>query len=696
MQRALLAALWLAAPAPCLAQFVTAPEAPQPRQPGDVIGLVLQNAGNARSPAKLITFGEVFERNRLNAGLQALIGNAAEPVQADVKSRYPDGSVRFAVLTMTTPKLRSGQKIPVMLRQAASPHPGNVNLRQALAAHDITVTLRLNATGADTGQTAQTLSFDAARMLDAAMRGHATSPWLSGPLASETRVSQRVAGSLRLVMDLRAYANGAIDADIQFNNDIAMQKRGGPASYAVAIAQDGHLAFAAPHVMQYQYQDWHTIIRSDGRSSINVVHDIAVMERAGAVPSYQLKYGVAPKALYQEAGQIRSPGWDTPLAVNALTQYEPMTGARPDIGPTTTANAIWLISQNPVAAVYAISQADTAGALPWHMFNLKTGNFITLADYPNLWTDPRGGPYSNTTGLTQKVNGKSGWTPDGPHEPDLSFIPFLMTGRRYYLDQLNAAASWDEVSFWPAPQARNQGQGIVVGSGNQVRGSAWSLRALDDAAYANPQGSMMQRYFAHLVANNLSYMIARLPRWTAREGQAYGYIPGDYGGGGNIAPWEQDFFATTIGLVALRAQADGSNADAVTITKWVSHFTEGRFLSAAQGFNPHDGISYNIWVYKPMLKTYDQTWAEIDRATIANKEGNGDGWSHSGGYYGQTAMAALASEINVTHSRQGWEAYEWVRHSGAPYTDLGTHTAEPAFWIVPLGHPPAHLASGAP
>jgi hypothetical protein len=672
--------------------LITAPPVPQPRNPGDLVGLMLQNAGADRIHGKLISFGQIFRNGQLakDSDIAAHIGKSTEPAQADVKSTYPDGSVRFAVLTMAAPPLTAGQMVPVMLVASASPPVGSIDFERSLAAHNITITLNLSAVGdpASTGQTAQTVTLNAATLLANAMMNHTASPWLSGPLAEETRITHQVAGSLRVVLDIRAYASGAISADIQFNNDIAMQTQGGMARYGVTITQSGRTVFTMPQIVQYQYQDWHTIIRSDGRSPINVVHDVAAMENAGAIPSYELKYGVAPQVLVAEARQIHTPGWDAPLSDAGLAAYEPMTGGRPEIGPTTDANAIWLITQSPTAAVYALSQADTAGALPWHMFNWQTGNFLTTQDIPNIWTDGRGGPHSYTVGLTQQVNSANGWHPDTAHEPDLAYIPFLMTGRRYYLDQINAMATWNETSFWPAKVARNEGQGIIVGGGAQVRGSAWVLRSVNEAAYINPDDSVMKAYFTKMVANNMSYLVNMIPAWITSEGEPYGYLPGVYRGGADMAPWQQDFFITTIGLMAQQG-----NQMAVQVMNWANNFMSGRFLSARKGFNPHDGITYNMGVYDPKLKTTVRTWSELEDLTEAHGQENGNGWLHSRGYYAQTAAAALASEINVTHSESSWRAYEWLQQSGAPDFDLDAYAMQPQYWIVPLAKKPSNWAS---
>jgi hypothetical protein len=673
---ALLIAVALGWHIPLALANVKSPAIPQPARPGDIVGLILQNASSTASARKLITFGQIFAAGQLaeNRALQADIGGHTEPVQMDIKNRYPDHSVKFAILTLAAPPLAASSSVPMMLREMpAALKARDVDLSADLAQHD----LRMTVTFQD-GEAPVTI--DAARLLAASIADHTASDWLAGPLATEKRVSQRIAGSLRLVLDLRAYANGSLDADIQFNNDIAMRQHGGTARYGVTIMQAGKVIIAMPPIVQYQYQDWHTIIRSDGRSTINVMHDVAAMERAYAIPAFDLGYGIDDQIIASDSKAIAEPGWDRPLAADGVLKYMPTTGGRDDIGPTTKANAAWLISQNPTSAVYAIGQADAAGAVPWHMFDLRTGQFLTLTDYPTLWADPRGGPGSYTVGLTQPVDQKNlSWTADNAHEPDLSFIPYMLTGRRYYRDQMDAEASWDELSAWPAAMARKDGQGIVVGPGNQVRGSAWSLRSLAEAAYIDPDGSASQAYFETMLDHNLAYLVSEIPKWTAEQGEATGYLPGAYGASGAMAPWEQDFFATTIGLIAARG-----HPAAIKIVDWEENFIAGRFLSSAAGFNPRDGIAYNLIVFD-VAKQQDLTsWQAIEQYTAKAGESNGNSWQHSQGYYGQTALAALASFINATGSKRAESAYRWLSHSGAPFINPDSLAQTPQYWIVPL------------
>ena len=115
----------------------------------------------------------------------------------------------------------------------------------------------------------------------------------------------------------------------------------------------------------------------------------------------------------------------------------PTTGGRPDIGPTTEANARWLITQDASAANYALAQAQAAGSIPWHYYDTAKGHYLSVADYPKLWIDQRG-----TVRPAQIAGDELGWTTDRAHSPDVSYVAWLLTGDRYHLDMLNAQATW--------------------------------------------------------------------------------------------------------------------------------------------------------------------------------------------------------------------------------------------------------------
>ena len=135
---------------------------------------------------------------------------------------------------------------------------------------------------------------------------------------------------------------------------------------------------------------------------------------------------------------------------------------------------------------------------------------------------------------------------------------------------------------------------------------------IDEAAWANPTGSVEQHAFAQLADNNWSWLVSQIPAWTQRQGEAYGYVPGTYGdgSGSTMAPWQQDYFAST----AIQAAQMG-NADALTFLNWQANFLVGRFLNGANGFNPHDGATITLsreWVWDH-LQDLGADWASDGR-----------------------------------------------------------------------------------
>ena len=653
---------------------------PQPSRPDEIVGLVLQNLGKTATPTLPLTFGEVFkpaavmpdDRLRLDVGKQL-------PVQMDPRTYHSDGSVAMATLTVMAPPLPARTATGAMLVRAPAdgPPPGKpVDLAAAVAHYALSVVLDFERPDGTTRR----ITVNGVKAMQEGLGKGTASYWRRGPEASEALVDVPVRGSFRLVFDITAFANGTFSSDVRFDNDIAMGAHGGTVTYSEQIVQDGRTVSRQSDITQYQYQDWHTIVGTAGSSAdVNIQHDIGYLEATGAIPNFDLHLGVVASLLAGEADIMAKPGWGAPLSANFITKSMPAVGGRPDIGLTTAWNAAWLMTQNPIAARFALGQADAAGSVPWHFFYLPAGGYLTTSDIPTVWIEASLQRPMGATPLTQPLTLAGGWRVDPAHQPDLSYVAYLLTGSEYNLDQLNAQAAWCETMFWPAPQARNNGQGLVV-QGNQVRAAAWSLREIVEAAYANPPNSAMERYFRQMENNNFSWLLSQIPAWTREEGQAYGYIPGIYGDTGAIAPWEQDFLASTVVLAA-----EQGNREAVTFLKWESNFLVGRFLNGANGFSPRDGIAYNLYTYNPHTHEIYKTWAAIERATEAAQDSNRNGWlRNTNGYYGQLGLASLAGIITVTGSERAREAYRWLLGSGAPFIDPISRATWPQFAIVPL------------
>jgi len=271
---------------------------------------------------------------------------------------------------------------------------------------------------------------------------------------------------------------------------------------------------------------------------------------------------------------------------------------------------------------------------------------------------------------------QTGWTPDAGHQPDLDYVAYLMTGDSYYLDQLNAQADYDVLSIWPYLRQQGLGGGVANGD-DQVRTIGWSLREVVEAAYANPDGSAEKVYFTYIMNNSFTFLLREAT--AANQGQATGWIPGNVNGSGEIVPWEQYYFATTVALAA--EQGVGA---AKELLLWETNFIAGIFLSSAEGLDPHIGLGYKLNTYNPSGGESDayQTWAQIEQATLASGVA-GDLSASWTTYYAACALAALAGDITVTESPEAMDAYGWIVANAAPAAGLAHLPSIPQFDIAP-------------
>lgn len=301
-----------------------------------------------------------------------------------------------------------------------------------------------------------------------------------------------------------------------------------------------------------------------------------------------------------------------------------------------------------------------------------------------MWLDGRGGQGNPddkyTGGITQQPQDTKGWTPDTAHMPNLSSVPYMTTGRRFYLDQLHAQASFAMMAAWTAP--RNAFDQVIGGKkwtglavfGNQVRGAAWSLRQFQESAYYGADGTFEKSHFERMVKNNVDFLLATASANQEQQGEVFGYIPGDYGNAGHLAPWQQDYFISALAL----ASRQGSS-EAVQLMNWTKNFQIGRYV-AKPGWNERDGATYNI-PYQTSSGAYIKTWAEMGAALVAEGGSNGiDSWTQAqNGDYAQTGMMTLSLIYDATGDTAAKNAFTRIMSLNPPYCDAGTFRGDPNF-----------------
>lgn len=666
------------------AAVIYPPSVPQPESADDIVGFNIQNTDNAATEPRIITFGQVFAPGQVTEAdsLIAKFDGAQTAVQLDALASWPDGSVKLASLALQLPRLGALAQLPAILSRNTRTTVRAAPVSMSSANPGLTVTLDFSS-GSYSGR--RTIDLGAA--LRKALNGGKPDYWLQGPLVSQARIDVPLAGgqslstsTLHLTADVSVFADGSATADVQFNNDLTtvIPKTGHvnpqaplpPLSYSATIDFQGKQTTHT--VSQFQYTSWHAILWSNTPPTVNIQHDVAQLQRTGAILPYDLATGVNASLLQDyERNFLQKPGFGRPLASNGVSPYMPMTGGRPDIGFTTQYNTVWLLTQDARAAKVAMAQSDTSGAIPWN-YKLANGHWLTPASHADAWIDPRGGPHGNTSGIANTAN-RSVWTADNAHQPNLNYVPSLMTGSRWHLDRLNAQAAYNLVVSWPGARCKATQCDILLNGTDQVRGQAWGFRELMQAAFVARRGSSEHEYFTQAVSDNWTYLRTQQAAWAARQGEATGWMPGAYGNSGATAEWQQDFLTA----VAIMAALMGDDR-ARQFIAWQRPWLTGRFIGP--GMNPYDGCNYNLAVIDVRTGTYLNTWSAIEHATIAAKLSNGTRWPNGGGYFCALARTALYGALILSPGDTSLQrALSWLESSGAPYTDQTSFRNDPTY-----------------
>jgi hypothetical protein len=259
------------------------------------------------------------------------------------------------------------------------------------------------------------------------------------------------------------------------------------------------------------------------------------------------------------------------MGSGSLTKYMPTTGGRPEIGPYPGWTVRYLLTMDRRAKTTVLGNGDLAGSWPIHIRSRKTGRILTLEERPNFWFGgyregedrPKWQPDRQAPPSDQTAEGKAYvLTPDVAHQPSLAYVPYLVTGDLYCLQEAYFWANFCLLAQWNVP--RQAAKGIMS---DQVRGNAWGLRNIADAAFIAPDGDPEAKYFDEKIRNNIAHMIAkmygppeynRMGFWHARDttdariqnpANPKWYI---------LVPWEHDYLIWSLHHLAELGWADAA------------------------------------------------------------------------------------------------------------------------------------------
>lgn len=539
-------------------------------------------------------FGRVFKQGEIANYPQVLIDGVTQTTQADVKNRWPDGSVKFAIISLIVPSLNTSLKKLTFQNQASGNNTPETKANM-LANYDFEATIV--ATVATTGISGTPLTgapVSARAMLNAtsdatlASNTAAFSPnfnyWTQGPICTTVVLADHTGKAF----DFGTTADKALRPIflVQFwptlslyrvryiveQSDVLKLKNEtydvglkiGNASPSVLFTQ---ASVPQVYATRWTKQFW---CSTGPTALLNEVHNIGYMASTYAISNYDPSISIT-------AGAVSSFIASLPTATHNLydqgpwPKYMGQAGGRPDLGLYPSWHIAALYSGNGSLISGVLNTTDLLANYP---VQLRTGDSRDTTYTPNtdpstfsdrifdtansfnafgrvITKDSHPGQFINQinniyvpardkftfigySGTSIETN-TNGWSADGQHQPDPNYIAYLITGDFWYLEQLQF---WASYGLFLA----NPGTGVLYGGrgsndaiiAENTRGNSWVLRTRARVGFISVDSSPEKSYFNKVTEQALRKF----------EGTAIGSSPGGLPPSGGIGDGIRNYWAT--------------------------------------------------------------------------------------------------------------------------------------------------------
>jgi hypothetical protein len=600
-----------AAVVPPVTTPIVYPAAPNSGTLAIVTDVRLQNTSTAAQSSVPVTFGQVFAAGHVNP-TDAIVGrledNTLVTLQMDVKARHADGSVRHAIFSAIIPSLPANTTRTMSLAKNATLATAVPMLPTELLAAGFT---------ASTSATIAGVKYSASA--DQLLKAGAKATWLAGAVANEWQVSAPLTTGdgvahphLTARFAVRYYsAVKKARVDVTIENNWAYEPNPQNFKYDAEVTVGGKSVLAKTDLNHLSHARWRKISWWGGDApAVNTMLNTKYLIATRAVPNYDQTIGVSPTMLSGLATRYSAASFE-PMGSGPWTPYMPMTGAHDDIGLLPSWSAAYVLSMDKRARDVTLGSGDQAGSFSAHYRDKKTDRPVSLKNYPymTIMGNP-GDTFNPTTKVREQFpycgNCATPYSHDMSHQPSMAYLPYLVTGDYYYLEEMQFWAMWNV--FSSNPNYRGFGKGWL--SSEQVRGQAWGLRTLADAAYITPDDDVLKADFNYFLDNNLdwynsTYSVNATANKLGVIVNGYAY---SYNGNNGIAPWQDDFFTSAVGHVA-----DLGYTKANTLLAWKSKFPIGRMT--APGACWIDAAIYSLVIRPSTTSPVFSTIAEAYTAT---------------------------------------------------------------------------------
>lgn len=526
------------------------------------------------------TFGQLFKKGDVPANNDVVISVGGLPltVQVNKKAFYADGSLKHAIISgeLTNPtndklSITTGPAMPV--NQLLGTAPNNVKGEVKIVENGIEYTATIS-------------------------NSKLVKQWLSGTIVNEQILKAPLVTAngvehtyLSARFNVRTYSKSTRISVIVENN-WAYGEDSTNVTYDLNVSINDDLVLSKKELTHYHHARWRRVFWDGLVTEVNVNYDRDYLIATKAIPNYDLNYGITDSKLEGMKKSWSENGNSDLMQVGTAKKHMPGTGGRDDYGILPAWTVHYIVSQDERAKKVMLGNAEQAGTWSIHYRDQKTDLPMSIDDYAYAGLYGNAGDKVNRTtkvseefppcvdcydGKTwvEKTYNSSG-VADMAHQPSLSYVPYMLTGDYYHLEEQLFWATYNFVQF--NPWYRGLDEGLIYKT--QTRAQAWTLRTMGQTIFIMPDNHPMKSYFKEKLDNNRDWYQANYVdnsenfEWANDIGWiGYSWNGKDKDGvyHGLVSSWMNDFVTASMGHLIDLGFSDWSS-----VMNWHGKYVVGR------------------------------------------------------------------------------------------------------------------------
>jgi len=514
------------------------------------------------------TISRLFAQGEIPDFAQAVVDGAPAATQCDVKTRWPDGSLQHAMLSFVA---EIGARKTITVAFVNQPDGNN---KPFLAKDDLldpAAPWAANLGAVVTATQNSSHMADLRAMLanwDGREDDRGVRYWLKGPIVSQLIVEDKNPATVAYDFGWDCTSgdspcsggwSDSVDAGRKSLHPVFVVTvyRGFPSVRVEAIMENtwstklkdqtysleirlgnppaADAIYSSPLVNHIAKTRWRKVFWSGPRPyPVRIDYNLPYLIHSRAIPSYDLTKVLGPADVVSEVASFRSGDQGEIGGHGQWMQAFPTTGGRGDIGLFPRWYVRYLYTFDPDLFEVLLGDAAVSGYVPIHYRESDLGRRFLKSEPDDavgrvLSIDAR--PTFRSTAQRQDTRAEDLVVPIGPtsngnwivdlaHQPSFAYIPYLITGDWYFLEELYFWASFDVAHGNPQVSLsydRHADWGFINDS-EEIRGVAWAMRNLAHAAFAAPDGTLEKAYFTEKLYNDIAI---REGKYNITDGSFY-------------------------------------------------------------------------------------------------------------------------------------------------------------------------------